>query len=635
MLSNGLGPYAGDERRRREALVFNVAGACQKMLKLRTSWVPPWLRGLFASANMRLIGRLLGDQGAKHWKGYVFASAMTILVASSTTMSAWLMKDVVNEIFVGKKLTAVWIIGGAIVSIYMIKGFSTYGQTVVLARVANSIVAEIQARIFDKMLAMNLTYYDVRHSSEFVARQAFISQSASGTLNLLITALARDVLTMIGLFWVMIAQDPVMAALALLVAPGLIVGIRELGGQVKTVILNEFYGFATILESLQETSLGIRVVKAFALEPFMRERQRAAIASFQRAANKLSMVGARSSPLSETLAGVAIAIVIVYGGLRVIESGQQPGNFFAFIAAMLLAFEPAKRVARLHIDLTSSLIGVEMLYQFLDEPAGELESGDEPELRVSEGRIEFCDVRFAYRAGEPVLRGLDFVAEPGQTTALVGRSGGGKTTAMSLVLRFYEPTSGAVFIDGQDISKVSLASLRGQAAYVGQETFLFKGSVGDNIAMGRPGASHEEIVAAAKAAHAHEFILGFERGYDSPCGEHGMQLSGGQRQRIAIARAFLKDASIILLDEATSSLDLESERAVQDALKTLCAGRTTLVIAHRLSTIVNADKICVIEDGQVRESGRHGELMAMRGAYLRLQQTQFDDEAALAPELDG
>jgi ATP-binding cassette subfamily B protein len=581
---------------------------------------------------LRLIARLLGDQGAKHWKGYAFATAMTVVVAATTTASAWIMKDIVNEIFVAKKLAAVWIIGGAIVAIYAVKGFSTYGQTVVLARVANAIVADVQRRIFDKMLAMKLAFYDARHSSEFIARQAFISQSASGTLNMLITALARDVLTMIGLLWVMIAQDPVMSALALIVTPGVVVGIRELGGRVKTVMLNEFYGFMTILESLQETALGMRVVKAFTLEPFMRERQRAAIASFERAANKLSTVGARSSPLTESLAGVAMAIIVVYGGLRVIKTGQPPGDFFAFITALMLAFEPAKRVARLHIDLTSSLIGVEMLYQFLDEPSQEIERGDEPELRVTNGRIEFRDVRFAYRPGEPVLRGLDFVAEPGQTTALVGRSGGGKTTAMNLILRFYEPESGAVLVDGQDIGEASRASLRRQFAYVGQETFLFKGSVGENIAMGRPGASREEIVDAAKAAHAHEFILGFERGYDSPCGEHGMQLSGGQRQRIAIARAFLKDSPIILLDEATSALDSESERAVQDALKTLCAGRTTLVIAHRLSTIVNADKICVIEDGQVCESGRHAELMAKRGAYLRLQQTQFDQELVIATE---
>jgi ATP-binding cassette subfamily B protein len=475
---------------------------------------------------------------------------------------------------------------------------------------------------------MNLGYYSVRHSTEFIARQAFISSSASNTLNLLINNVAGDVLTLISLAWVMVLQDPLMSALALIVTPAVVVGIRELGGRVKKVMLNEFYGFAVILESLQETVQGIRVVKAFALEPFMRARQGAAIASFERAANKLSTVGARSSPLTETLGGVAIAIVVVYGGLKVIGTGEQPGGFFSFITALMLAFEPAKRVARVQIDLTSSLLGVEMLYAFLDEPTQETERGDEPELAIDSGRIEFRDVRFAYRKGEPVLRGLNLVAEPGRTTALVGRSGGGKTTAMNLILRFYEPASGVVAIDGQDIAKVGRASLRRRLAYVSQETFLFKGSVADNIALGRTGASRDEIEAAARAAHAHDFIMSFAQGYDSPCGEHGMQLSGGQRQRIAIARAFLKDAPIILLDEATSALDSESEHAVQEALGILCAGRTTLVIAHRLTTVLNADCICVIDNGEVAEYGRHDALMARRGVYYHLHQTQFAREAA-------
>ena len=390
-------------------------------------------------------------------------------------------------------------IGGVIVAIYAVKGFATYGQTVVLARVANNIVAEVQRRIFDKMLAMSLGYYSVRHSTEFIARQAFISQSASGTLNLLITVLARDVLTLIGLAGVMIAQDPLMSALALVVTPFVVVGIRELGGRVKKVMLNEFYGFMTILESLQETVQGIRVVKAFALEPYMRARQGEAIASFERAANKLSTVGARSSPLTETLGGVAIAIVVVYGGLKVIEAGQQPGSFFAFITALMLAFEPAKR-RRAHADRPHFVAGRRRDALRLPRRADRRRpsAATSPSSRSSAGRIEFRDVRFAYRKGEPVLRGLSLVAEPGTTTALVGRSGGGKTTAMNLILRFYEPESGAVLIDGQDIGKVSRASLRRRLAYVGQETFLFKGSIADNIGLGRPGAAREEIDAAAQ-----------------------------------------------------------------------------------------------------------------------------------------
>ena len=578
----------------------------------------------FSTGQLHLIGRLLGDQGRKHFTGYLIAFCMMAVIAGTTTLSAWIMKDIINKIFVDKDIEAMWLIGGAIIAIYTAKGFATYGQQVILSRIANNIIADTQSRIFDKMLAMDITFYNARHSTEFIARQAFISQAASGALNLLITALGRDFLTMVGLGIAMFMQDAVLATLAVLIMPLAIVGVRKLGNRARKVMMTEFYGFAAILESMQETAQGIRVVKAFTLEPFMRQRQQSAILSFEKAANKLSRIQSRSSPMMESLAGFAVAMVVVYGGYRVINSGQQPGNFFAFITALLLATEPAKRVGRLHIDLNSSLLGVGMLYEFLDEPSPELEKGDEPALQITEGRVEFANVDFYYRAGEMVLNHLNFVAEPGETTALVGRSGGGKTTTMSMLLRFYEPTGGVVRIDSQDISKFSRQSLRSQIAYVGQDTFLFKGSVRDNIAFGKTGATDEEIIAAAKAAYAHDFITGFDQGYDSPVGEQGMQLSGGQRQRISIARAFLKNAPLILLDEATSALDTESERAVQEALKTLCAGRTTLVIAHRLSTVANAERICVIESGKVQESGRQDELLARNGLYAMLHKTQFE-----------
>jgi ATP-binding cassette subfamily B protein len=581
-------------------------------------------KSFFSAGQMALIERLLRDQGRKHAPAYVVAFAMMGVIAATTTLSAWIMKDIIDRIFVDRSIEAMWAIGATIMVIYAAKGFATYGQQVVLSKVANNIIAEIQTRIFDKMLSMDISFYNDRHSTEFIARQAFIAQSASGALNMMITALGRDILTTIGLGFAMFAQDPLLASLAVLIMPLAIVSIRKIGNRSKRVMMTEFYGFAAILESLQETAQGIRVVKSFTLEPFMRERQIKAIQQFEGAANKLSRVQSRSSPMMETLAGFAIAMVVVYGGYRVIFHGQQPGNFFAFLTALLLATEPAKRVARLHVDLTSSLLGVSMLYDFLDQPSTEKENDDEPALKITEGRVQFDNVDFSYRAGEQVLNDLSFVAEPGQTTALVGRSGGGKSTTMAMILRFYEPTGGKITIDGQDIGAFSRESLRKQIAYVGQDTFLFKGSVRDNIAFGKPGASQEEIVAAAKAAYAHDFIMGFDRGYDSPVGEQGMQLSGGQRQRISIARAFLKDAPLILLDEATSALDTESERAVQEALKTLCAGRTTLVIAHRLSTVASAERICVIEGGRVIESGRQAELLARNGIYALLHRTQFD-----------
>jgi subfamily B ATP-binding cassette protein MsbA len=374
---------------------------------------------------------------------------------------------------------------------------------------------------------------------------------------------------------------------------------------------------------MQETLQGLRTVKAFTLEDSLRARFDDNVAQVEHEANKWARVANRASPLMETLGGIAIAAAIVYGGYRVIQLGSTPGEFFSFLAAFLLANEPAKRLARLNLDLSSHLVGVRVLFEIIDSPPTEPADDDKPPLKVSEARVEFRDVGFAYRAGEPVLRGMSFVADPGKVTALVGASGGGKSTVLNLLLRLYEAGSGTITIDGQDIATVSRGSLRRQTAYVGQDVFLFRGTIRENIGYGRPGASEAEIVAAARASHAHEFIANFPQGYDTPVGEHGLQLSGGQRQRVAIARALIKNAPIILLDEATAALDSESEQHVQDAIAVLCKGRTTLVIAHRLSTIVHADRILVVEDGAAAESGRHEELLRRGGRYAAFYRLQL------------
>jgi ATP-binding cassette subfamily B protein len=380
----------------------------------------------------------------------------------------------------------------------------------------------------------------------------------------------------------------------------------------------EFTGFASLMQSMQEAAQGIKVVKAYNIEGQMTDSQSRAIRSLESASNKLAIVTARSSPLMETLGGLAIALVVFYGGWRVIDAGQAPGTFFSFITAVLLAYEPAKRLAKLHIELNSALVGVTMLFEFLDQQEVEDDASGAQALQVRQGQITLRDLTFSYRDEESVLNGLSFVAEGGKTTALVGQSGGGKSTVMAMLLRFYEPTGGSIEIDGQDIRQVTRESLRRSIAYVSQETFLFHGTIRDNIAIGKPDATEAEIIAAAKAAHAHDFIMGFEKGYETNCGEQGLQLSGGQRQRISIARAFLKNAPILLLDEATSALDNESERAVQAALAALQTGRTTIVIAHRLSTIRSADKICVVVDGRVVEEGAHDRLQQQRGYYASL-----------------
>jgi ATP-binding cassette, subfamily B, bacterial MsbA len=375
----------------------------------------------------------------------------------------------------------------------------------------------------------------------------------------------------------------------------------------------------------------MRIVKAFTLEDVMRARLDANVAAVERDANKMARVANRASPLMETLGGFAIATAMIYAGYRVIYSGATPGEFFSFLAAFLLAYEPAKRLARLNIELNTALVGVRILFEVIDSPATEPADDQKPPLALRQGRIEFNDVRFAYRPNEPVLRGLTFMAEPGKVTALVGPSGGGKSTILNLILRLYEIESGAIVIDGQNIAAVSRRSLRGQIGYVGQDVFLFRGSVRENIALGRPGATEDQIVAAAGAACAHDFIMSFPAGYDTPVGEHGLQLSGGQRQRIAVARALIKDAPVILLDEATASLDSESERQVQEAIEHLCQGRTTLAIAHRLHTIMHADRIHVVEQGVIVESGRHDELLRKGGRYASFYRLQLKDQEPRGP----
>ena len=510
--------------------------------------------------------------------------------------------------------------------LFTIKGMATYGQAVMLARIGNRIIAENQRRMFARLLQHNIGYFADRHSSEFIARLSTGAAAATTVLYLLITALGRDLLSLIGLATVMAVQDPVMSLFSILVVPPAMLILRKLIHRIKTIAHQQFTGSTRIVELLQETVQGMRIVKAFTLEDAMRARFDQHVAHLEQESNKWARVAYRSGPLMETLGGFAIAIALIYGGFRVIESGATPGQFFSFLAAFMLAYEPAKRLARLNLDLSSGLVGVRILFDVIDHPPSEMPDDDKPSLQLSSARIEFANVEFAYRPGERVIHNLSLVAEPGIMTALVGPSGGGKSTIFNLLLRLHEVDGGVITIDGQNIAAVSRRSLRSQVAYVGQDVFLFRGSIRDNIAMGRPGASESEIRAAARAAYAHDFILAFPRGYDTPVGEHGAQLAGGERQRIAIARALLKDAAIILLDEATASLDSESERQVQRALEHLCRGRTTIVIAHRLHTVVDADRIFVIEDGSVVESGRHEELLRKGGRYASFYRLQLRDQ---------
>jgi ATP-binding cassette, subfamily B, bacterial MsbA len=577
-------------------------------------------------STLALIRRLLVDEALTHWPLYAMAFVLMGIAAAATALTAYLLGTMTNEAYVKHNFHGIVVIGVVAMVIFAVKGFATYGGTVTLSRIGNRIVADNQRRMFDKLLHENMSFFADRHSSEFIARLTTGASAVSSVLNLLITAIGRDLMSLIGLVIVMITQDPIMSLGGLIVAPPAIFFLRKLVRRVRNIARLQFTSGTRIIETMQEALQGLRMVKAFSLEDEMQRRLDVSVSAVERDSNKMARVSNRSGPLMETLGGFAVALTMIYGGYRGIASGATPGQFVSFLAAFLLAYEPAKRLARLNMDLNNGLVGVRVLYEIIDSPPGESQDSERPPLRLANARLEFADVRFAYRAGTPVLRGMSFVAQPGKLTALVGPSGGGKSTVLDLILRFYTVDSGRILIDDQDIANVSRASLRQQIAYVGQVVQLFRGSIRDNIALGRLGASEAEIVAAAKAAHAHDFISGFPLGYDTPVGEHGLQLSGGQRQRIAIARALIKNAPIILLDEPTAALDSESEQYVQEALAELRKGRTTLVIAHRLSTITHADNILVVEAGQVVESGRHDELLRKSGRYASFYRLQLRGE---------
>jgi len=572
-----------------------------------------------------LVRRLIMEQGAAYWRRYLLAFLLMGVSAAATAGSAYILGEVINKAYVEKNVHGIAILSGVTVLLFMLKGASTYGHTVILSKISNAILASNQRALFAKLMSESVGFFSERHSSEFLARLTAGAKSITDVLNSLINAIGRDLLLLISLTVVMVMQDPIMSLLGLVVTPPAMLVLRKLVKRIKGLALDQFTGTADILEIMQESLQGIRTVKAFTLEEAMRQRIDTSIAAVERNANKMARVFNRSSPLMEMLGGFAVAGGLLYGGYSVVALGATPGQFFSFLTAFLLATEPAKRLVRLNIELNSNLVGARMLLEVVDRPASELSDDDKPPLKLSDARIELRDVSFAYRANETVLNRMSFVAEPGKVTALVGPSGGGKSTVLALLLRFYDLTDGDILIDGQAISGVSRRSLRQQTAYVGQDVYLFRDTIRENIAFGKVGATEAEIVAAAKAACAHEFIMGFPLGYDTPVGEHGTQLSGGQRQRVAVARALVKNAPIILLDEATAALDSESEKQVQEAIEHLCQNRTTIVIAHRLHTVMHADAILVVEAGEVVERGRHDDLLRRGGRYASFFRIQHRD----------
>ncbi|MEO1108196.1 MAG: ABC transporter ATP-binding protein [Pseudomonadota bacterium] len=577
------------------------------------------------------MGRLIGESFyAQGWM-YGIAIVAMVLVAATTAGAAYMMEYIVNAMTSPEMRGWAPVIAMSVIGLFLIKAVATYIQAVYLARAGNRIVAAQQDKVYRKLIRHGVAFFGTTESSDILMRTTNGAQAARRLIDVLVTGFVRDALTLVGLIVVMVYQQPLLSVMFLIVGPVALLGVRYLLKNVRAIMKSEFKSLAEIIRVLQETSAGIRVIKVLSLEDRMTERMDDAIRKVEKRANDIARLQAIASPLMEFLAGLAIAGVLIVSTLGIAGSEQPTaGQLMSFITALLMAYEPAKRLSKMRVQIEASMVGVSMLFSLLDQEDTMIESPDAEDLPDGPGEITLRNVTFGYQGSISVIEDMNMTFAARKTTALVGQSGGGKSTIFGLIMRFYDPNEGSVEIDGQDVRHASFASLRKKISYVGQDTFLFSTTVMQNLRFAAPDATDEEIYDAARAAHAHDFISELPDGYDTLVGENGAFLSGGQKQRLAIARAILRKAEILLLDEATSALDAESENLVREALDALTKDMTVVVIAHRLSTILEADNIMVIQDGAVVEQGNLDQLIARNGSFRRLYDQQFKKGAEKA-----
>jgi subfamily B ATP-binding cassette protein MsbA len=573
-----------------------------------------------------LLKRLVVEHVRPYLGRLALAGLCMMVAAGATALLAQAMEPVLDDIFIAGDRTMLIAIPLAVLAITVIKGAATYGQSVLMAWVGQRIIADLQARLFAHLMRLDLAFFHDTASGKLISRLTNDVNAMRNAVSNSLTGLVKDSLTLVFLAAVMLEKDWSLALIACVMFPLAAYPIIRIGRRMRKVSTKAFAELGLYTARLSEAFQSARHVKAYNREDFESARTSALIESVFKLIFKALRVRAASTPIMETLGGVFIALIVGYGGLQVIEGRLTTGEFFAFITAMMLAYQPLKSLANLNLNVQEGLAAAQRVFEVIDAEPSIRDRPDAVPLPRMGGAIRFADVSFSYGADSPALHHVSLEVPTGRTAALVGPSGAGKSTILNLIPRFYDVGGGAVTIGGVDVRAATLQSLRDQIALVSQEAVLFDDTVRANIAYGRLEASDREIEAAARSAGAHDFILGLPNGYESVIGEHGVKLSGGQRQRLLIARAMLKDAPILLLDEATSALDSETERQVQAALRTLMKGRTTLVIAHRLSTVLDADVIHVIEGGRVVESGSHAMLLARGGAYARLYALQFAAE---------
>ncbi|NIX75429.1 ABC transporter ATP-binding protein [Microvirga terricola] len=583
-------------------------------------------KSLFRGDTLPLIRRLWRDWMRPHARTLALVLVLVTLVSGATGLYPVLIKEAFDAFSV-KDQTAIYLGPLFVIAVTSVKGFSLLALTILTNKVVTKIEADMQTALYGHMIGADLA--QIGRESPAALTQRFTTDFLfiKEALTRLSTVFLREVTTIIALIGAMLWIDPVLTLVAGATVPFIAHPIGKIGKKLRRVAISTQEQTGQMASLITESLAGTRIAKTYGLEGYLRGKAANTFDEVRKLKMKAANARGRLDPLLEAGGGFAVAAVLVLIGQRIVSGGSTVGDFTGFVSALILAAQPIRALGNLNAIVQEAAAALQRTFDVMDEKPQITDRPGAKPLVVSGGEIRFANLGFSYRDDVVALNGIDLVAEAGRTTALVGRSGSGKSTLISLVPRLYDVTEGAVLIDGQDVRDVTLKSLRAAIAVVSQDVVLFDDTVRANIAFGRPDASEEEIVAAAKAAAAHDFIMKMPEGYDTLVGPGGGRLSGGERQRVSLARAFLKNAPILLLDEATSALDSESESLVQEAVRKLMQGRTTLVIAHRLSTVRDADRIVVMEAGRIIETGSHDMLVSNGGTYARLHRLQLSNDA--------
>ena len=572
---------------------------------------------------MSLYRRLL-DLVKPYWVKLAFAMICMLFVSLLTAAQAFLVQPALDDVFLKKDMKILFLLPIAIILLFFIKGIFDYGQAYLMNFVGLRIVADMREKLYNHLQNLSLSFFTKTPTGVLISRITNDVNLIQGAVSNAITGLLKDAFTIVGLIGVIFYRNWKLAIIAFIIFPLAIIPIKEFGKRLRKFSRKSQQRMGSITAFLHETITGNRIVKAFSMEEYEKRRFAEENERFFKIILKRVKIRAISHPLMELIGGVGVALIIWVGGYSVVRGELTPGTFFSFMTALLMLYAPVRDLSKVNLEIQEGLAAAARVYELLDTiPDIKDEEGAISLPLISKG-IDFQKITFKYGA-EAVLKEISLHVKVGEAIALVGMSGAGKTSLVNLLPRFYDVEEGQILIDSIDIRKVTLKSLRDQIGLVTQQTILFNDTIRNNIAYGNIKCSDEEIIKAAKAANAHDFIQRLPQAYETVIGEQGVKLSGGERQRLSIARALLKNAPILILDEATSSLDSDSETEVQNALEYLMKGRTVFVIAHRLSTIRNAHRIIVLSDGHIVEEGTHEELMVLNGEYRRLYDLQFKD----------